>query len=98
MLIYTGSDMNSQINISHYPFTIGKDNSCDLILQNPIVSRLHCRINYNIDDINSPTYYLEDLNSTNGTYINNTPVTPYQKCNLKSGDNISFGHLTYIFM
>ena len=98
MLIYTGSDMNSQANITHYPFTIGKDSSCDLVLHNPIISRLHCRINFQLDDNNLPTYYLEDLNSTNGTYINNTPVTPYKKCNLKSGDNISFGHLTYIFM
>ena len=97
MLIYTGSDMNSQVNISHYPFTIGKTNSCDLVLQNPIISRLHCRINCYIDDNNLTVYYLEDLNSTNGTYINGTPTTPYKKYSLKSGDNISFGHLTYIF-
>lgn len=97
MLIYTGSDMNSQVNISHYPFIIGKTNNCDLVLQNPIISRLHCRINCYIDDNNLPVYYLEDLNSTNGTYVNNIPVTPYKKYDIKPGDNISFGHLTYIF-
>lgn len=97
MLIYTGSDMNSQATLSHYPFTIGKDTNCDLVLPNPIISRLHCRINCYVDDNNSIIYYVEDLNSTNGTFLNNTPITPYKKYNLKSGDNISFGHLTYIF-
>ena len=97
MLIYTGSDMNSQVNISHYPFSIGKESSCDFVISNPIISRLHCRINCYIDENNSTTYYAEDLNSTNGTFINNMPITPYNKTPIKSGDNISFGHLTYIF-
>lgn len=96
MLIYTGSDMNQQININHYPFTIGKGSNCDLVLQNPIISRLHCRISCSLDN-NMTSYFLEDLNSTNGTYINGVLISPYKKCNLISGDNVTFGHLTYIF-
>lgn len=95
-LIYTGTDMNSKIELTHYPFTIGKSNDCDFTIQNPIISRLHGRISCNLND-NTTTYYVEDLNSTNGTFINNTPITPYQKYPITFGDNISFGHLTYIF-
>ena len=97
MLIYTGSDMNSQVNLTHYPFTIGKSNDCDLVLSNPIISRLHSRISCNLNDKNITSYFLEDLNSTNGTYINGTLISPYKKYNLSSGDNVTFGHLTYIF-
>lgn len=97
MLIYTGSDMSQQINMDHYPFTIGKGSNCDLVLQNPIISRLHCRISCSIDNNNMTSYFLEDLNSTNGTYINGVLISPYKKCNLISGDNVTFGHLTYIF-
>lgn len=97
MLIYTGSDMNSQVDLTHYPFTIGKSNDCDLVLSNPIISRLHSRISCNLNDKNITSYFLEDLNSTNGTYINGTLISPYKKYNLSSGDNVTFGHLTYIF-
>ena len=97
MLIYSGSDGDSQINITHYPFTIGKNNECDLILNNPIISRLHSRIHCNFDTNHMTTYYIEDLNSSNGTYLNGEPLNPYKKYALNSGDNITFGHLTYIF-
>ncbi len=96
-LIYTGADMNSKIELTHYPFTIGKSSDCDFTIQNPIISRLHGRITCGVDDLNIPTYYIEDLNSTNGTFLNNLSITPYQKYPITIGDNISFGHLTYIF-
>lgn len=97
MLICTDSDNNSQINISHYPFTIGKNRECDLILNNPIISRLHSRISCEINDNYSKNYYIEDLNSSNGTYLNGTILPPYKPYTLSTGDNITFGHLTYIF-
>ena len=97
MLIATNSDINSQITLNHYPFTIGKNTDCDLVIQNPIISRLHCRIGCKTDDNNLITYYIEDLNSTNGTSLNGASILPYKQYTLVSGDNISFGHLTYIF-
>lgn len=96
-LIYTGTDMNSKIELAHYPFTIGKSNDCDFTIQNPIISRLHSRICCQMSDSNIPAYYIEDLNSTNGTCLNNLPLAPYEKHTITPGDNISFGHLTYIF-
>lgn len=96
-LIYTGTDMTSKVELTHYPFTIGKSNDCDFTIQNPIISRLHSRISCQMNASNVPAYYIEDLNSTNGTYLNNLSLAPYEKHTITPGDNISFGHLTYIF-
>ena len=97
MLVYSGTDMTSKIELTHYPFVIGKSENCDGILSNPIISHLHAKISCLPDDSNSLRYYIEDLNSTNGTFLNSTPLTPYEKYTISSGDYISFGHLTYIF-
>jgi pSer/pThr/pTyr-binding forkhead associated (FHA) protein len=45
--------------------TIGRDQSNDLVLDNPAVSRFHARI------IKAQwPFYIEDLDSANGTYLN----------------------------
>jgi gas vesicle protein len=75
---------------------IGKDgliigrNEGNLILNENIVSRKHAFI-YNQDD----TYFIEDLKSTNGTYINNYRIT---KSVLKPGDLIKIGNTKLQFI
>ena len=51
------------IVIAYYPFIIGKqENLVDYVLRRETVSRLHLRI-----DRKEDRYYVQDLNSTNGT-------------------------------
>lgn len=58
-------------------WTIGSNASCDLVVENPTVSGRHCRL---IRE--GTTFLVEDLGSTNGTYVNArrtdrpTTVTP----------------------
>lgn len=51
-----------------------------------VVSRVHADIRVEGDN-----YYLQDLNSSNGTYINNYPLLPGNWYKLRAGDRISFG-------
>ncbi len=44
---------------------VGRDHFCDVVLRNHTVSRQHARIVRAADG-----YYIEDLSSLNGTYIN----------------------------
>ncbi len=75
------------------PFVIGKkkENS-DLVLTDYSASRVHARIVCE-DDV----YYLEDLNSTNGTYKNGLRMQPYEKRKLECGDELKFAKTEYIY-
>jgi len=44
---------------------IGRDPICDLVIKNDTISGHHARISYQNNQ-----WWLEDLNSTNGTYLN----------------------------
>ncbi|MDE7271306.1 MAG: FHA domain-containing protein [Acetatifactor sp.] len=73
--------------------TIGKQKGeVDLVLEDESVSRLHARI-YVEDRI----VYLEDLNSTNGTFKNGLRLQPYEKRRLEEGDEVRFGKLLFIY-
>lgn len=71
--------------------TIGRSARNDIILRDPYISGEHARISF----ING-SYFLEDLNSTNGTFANgvriNKPVV------LKNGDRISFRQVEFLFV
>ncbi len=53
------------------------------------VSRRHARISQKPDGV-----YIEDLNSTNFTFLNHTRLIPGQTYSLKNGDEIRLGVLT----
>jgi pSer/pThr/pTyr-binding forkhead associated (FHA) protein len=63
--------------------SIGRLMANDICLEDPFVSRYHCVIR-NEDG----QYVLEDLNSTNGTYVNGERVKAYS---LAEGDLIRVG-------
>lgn len=65
---------NQQIGtylVTDNPLTIGRDPAQVLaVIQEAIVSKLHCSIFFRADQI-----FIKDLNSTNGTYVNEEKVS-----------------------
>lgn len=60
-----------------------------------IVSRIHADIR-----VESDAYYLEDVGSSNGTYVNNVPLPMGNRHRLRSGDRVSLGkgdRVTFLF-
>jgi len=60
-----------------------------------IVSRIHADIR-----VEGDAYYIEDVGSSNGTYINHTPLLPGNRHRLRMGDRISLGkgdQMTFLF-
>lgn len=73
--------------------TIGKKKEeVDLVLNDLSISRMHARIVREGED-----YYLEDMNSTNGTFKNGLRMEPYEKRKLEVEDEIKLGKIVLIF-
>lgn len=69
-----------------------KKEEVDLALEDASVSRLHARVT-----VERNIAYLEDLNSTNGTFKNGLRLQPYEKRKLDEGDEIKCGKVMIIF-
>lgn len=69
---------------------VGRNHFCDILIDSHGVSRQHSRIIRRGDD-----YYLEDLNSINGTYLNRNRV--HEPTILGNGDTIHFYRVSGVF-
>ena len=73
-------------------YCIGRNADCDLILDDPKVSRNHALIQHNGKD----TYYIIDIASRNGCYVNTKRITAPSV--LKNGDQIRIGDTHFEFV
>jgi DNA-binding response OmpR family regulator len=64
--------------------TIGRGQACTLVVNNPLVSRLHAKI-----ERSGPHYILADAGSANGTYLNGRRIIEPRQ--LRSDDQIGLG-------
>jgi predicted component of type VI protein secretion system len=82
--------------IKEYPFTkdsliIGRNDSNDIVVDNLAVSGLHARI-----DKSGDSYILTDLQSTNGTFVNDKMITSHK---LQHKDKVTVGkHMLFFAM
>jgi hypothetical protein len=87
------SDGEAVAKLEELPFVIGKrKEDVSLVLNDYSVSRIHARITEE-----EGNYYVEDLNSTNGTYKNGLRLQPYEKRKLEKGDELKFGKTEYVY-
>jgi len=86
----------SRAIVSEYRFhsgiiSFGRDPRQDVVLDNPSVSRLHCKIRF-LDD--GERAVLEDLGTPNGTIVNRRPI---RQAELAPGDEIGIGKFVVLF-
>ncbi|MBA2274757.1 MAG: DUF3662 and FHA domain-containing protein [Actinobacteria bacterium] len=77
------------ISITRSPVVIGRLSSVDIVLADANVSRRHAELRRE-----GIGWKLKDLGSTNGTFVNNKPVT---QGDLKDGDRLLFGNSELVF-
>jgi hypothetical protein len=83
----------SSIYIEEFPFFIGKlRKNVDYCLEKNVVSRYHAKLTKEEDK-----YYITDLNSTNGTFVNERLLTSYEKKEIIQGDRIALANLNFEF-
>lgn len=64
ILRYEGEGEQPDLVLDSFPYVIGSDKSCNGYLPGAAVSRRHARVTKQED-----IYFIEDLNSSNGTYV-----------------------------
>ena len=85
------------IEVSPFPYQIGREN-CTLTLLDETISRRHAEITY---EPISGKYFLTDLKSFNGTYLNQKRIPAETPLELASGDVVNLGpntQLTFMLM
>ncbi len=92
-LVYQGSRGCNDIVVEGEHFLLGKNSTqVNGVIDAEGVSRLHARITRQEEG-----YFIEDLNSTNGTYVNDIALEYHQLQVLNLNDRIRFGMEEYVF-
>ena len=82
--VISAGDLKGKEFVVDNEATIGRGAGCQVMIPEPMVSQLHARLFRNGRDLE-----LEDLGSTNGTFLNGRKIGPAAK--LKRGDRIRVG-------
>ena len=90
LVVFYGRNIGERFAIDKPNFRIGRVPGCEVVLDGDGVSREHARIIREGKD-----YILEDLGSTNGTFLNDVKVS---KETLKAGDQIKIGDVVLKFV
>lgn len=90
LVVIYGDDMGRRIPLSTEPLTIGRAAKCEVQIDHDSASRQHARIT-----LASANYQIEDLGSTNGTYVNDALVDVTV---LRDGDQVKVGRTIFKFI
>ncbi|MGF0096219.1 FHA domain-containing protein [Peptoniphilus sp. SGI.035] len=73
--------------------TLGRSSRNDVVIKDKFVSKNHLKI---LDK--NQAYYIEDLGSANGTFLNGTKIEPNELIELQNNDKIGVGFIQFIFV
>ena len=91
LIMRAGAEQGKEYPLDKNELVIGRDQGSDIVIVDPEVSRRHARLFQQ-----GGSYVIEDLGSTNGTYVNGQRLSgPYV---LRSGELINLGeHISLLY-
>ncbi len=87
-----GPQAGKRYDLSAERYILGRHPECDIVVEVGAVSRQHAAITKE-----GSALYLEDLNSRNGTFVNNSPEKIAGRHLLQSGDEVRICDVTFAF-
>lgn len=81
------------LTVTQPEYLIGKNPSMvhGAVTHNPAISRVHCKISYV-----QGRYFLTDMGSANGTYINQHKLEPHQTVEISNGDYLKLANSDFV--
>jgi hypothetical protein len=76
-------------------FTVGRMDTCMLVVKDPSVSKLHARLRWSE---RAGACLVRDAGSMNGTFVNAVPLGAHQELQLNDGDALSFGDAQFLYL
>ncbi len=83
-----GPQMGEFMLVQKTPWLIGRDISCDYVVEHERISRQHAQL-----ASKGGRWFLTDLQSTNGTYLNGNKIQAKEEKALIDGDDIQLGKI-----
>jgi diguanylate cyclase (GGDEF)-like protein len=90
LVVIFGADLGRRIEVGQRSIEIGRAPTCDIPIDHESVSRRHARVLRK-----GTAYWVEDLGSTNGTFLNDGRVAAHD---LAQGDQLKIGRTIFKFM
>ena len=84
LIMRSGPTPGAVFNLGGEQLTVGRDSTNDIVINDAEISRRHARLTFQ-----GGKYVLEDLGSTNGTFVNGQRLAGPRV--LKAGEVVSFG-------
>lgn len=94
LIQFTENGAGIKLSIEKQRTTIGRDASNDISLDDELVSKEHAVLEV-ISTEDKVEFLLQDLKSTNHTFVNDTPIDLYK---LKDGDAVRIGMSDFRFI
>ncbi|HEU5056197.1 MAG TPA: GGDEF domain-containing protein, partial [Kofleriaceae bacterium] len=88
IIVLAGQNVGEMYKVASEQITLGRGGGADVRLVDEGISRFHCRIKIDGDDL-----YVEDLQSRNGTFLNGERIS---RRKLEDGDKIQLGRTTVL--
>ena len=89
LVVYAGANLGRVFTLQPGDNIIGRSPEATITLLDEEVSRVHSCVRMDLPETGNHKVYLEDLHSTNGTFLNGTPVDSPQL--MAPGDRLAIG-------
>jgi diguanylate cyclase (GGDEF)-like protein len=94
LVIALGKPLGKRFTLNSEKMVIGRGSGAEIPILDRSLSREHAQVLKSV----SGRFYIKDLGSTNGTYLNERKLTPHRAAVVKDGDFLKVGNVIFKFV